>query len=143
MILTQQMRQAEDPIYANLLGRLRLHAPTERDIELLQSQIGAPLPLSALVPIIVRWNSLRQAINDRKLRLTAEITGSPITYCIAKVIKKCGMSTTEARRIKAGSNNALGDGILGLLPSAPLMITKNTNQSLGITLLLSRTITHL
>ena len=86
---------------------------------------------------------LLEAINDRKLRLTAEITGSLITYCIAKVIQKCGMSTTEARRIKAGSNNALGDGILGLLPSAPLMITKNTNQSLGITLLLSRTIIHL
>jgi hypothetical protein len=101
VILTQQMRQAEDPEYASLLGRLRLHAPTERDIELLQSRIGAPLPQSALVPIIVRRNSLRQAINDRKLRLMTEITGSPITYCIAKVIKKYGMSTTEVRQIKA------------------------------------------
>ena len=132
IILDQQMRQAEDPVYAELLGRLRVHAPTQQDIELLQSRIGAHLPQSAPVSIIVRRNLLRQAINDRKLHLMSEITGTPITYCVADVISKSGMSMTEARQIKAGNNDALGDGILGLLPGSPLMIMKNTNQSLGM-----------
>jgi len=60
-------------------------------------------------------------------------TGTPITHCVATVIKKSGMSMDQVRRIKAGNDDALGDGILGLLPGAPLMITKNLNQDLGIT----------
>jgi len=71
-------------------------------------------------------------MNDRKLRLMSEITQTPITYCVADVVNKSGMSMTEVRQIKAGNNDALGDGILGLLPGAPLMITKNKNQPLGI-----------
>jgi len=44
IILRQQMRQADDPVYAELLARIRIHAPTAEDIELLQSRIGAPSP---------------------------------------------------------------------------------------------------
>ena len=133
VILDEQMRQAKDPVYADLLRRLRFHAPTKQDIELLQTRIGAPLPQSARVPVIVRRNSLRHAINDRMLHLMSHKTGTPITHCIATVVKKCGMSMDQVRRIKVGDDdNTLGDGILGLLPGAPLMITKNLNQELGI-----------
>jgi hypothetical protein len=62
---------------------------------------------------------------------------------LQKVIKKCGMSTTEVRKIKAGSHDALGDGILGLLSGASLMITKNITQSLDIARILSRMIADL
>ena len=139
IVLRQQMRQADDPVYAELLARIRIHAPTAEDIELLQSRIGAPLPQSCYVPIIVRRNTLRHAMNDRKLRLVSEITQTPITYCVADVVNKSGMSMTEVRQIKAGNNDALGDSILGLLPGAPLMITKNKNQPLGIRPLSQRT----
>jgi len=132
VILCQQMRQAEDPVYAALLGRLHLHIPTEEDIKLLQSRIGKPLPPSVSVPVIVRRNALRNAINDRKLHLTSGLTETPITYCVADVTERSGMSMSEIQQVKSGNNDALGDGILGLLPAAPLMINKNINQSLGI-----------
>lgn len=61
------MRRADDPAYAEHLGRLRIHEPTQEDIELLQSRIGAPLLQSAPITIIVRRNTLPQASNDRKL----------------------------------------------------------------------------
>jgi hypothetical protein len=108
IILTQQMRQSEDPVYAGLLSRLRMHIPTPEDIKLLQSRIGAPLPESAPIAIIVRRNSLLQAINDRKLHLTSEMTGTPITYCIADVIDKGDMSMAEVRQIKTGDFKCQG-----------------------------------
>src|SRR5947207_13032774 len=92
IILRQQMRQADDPAYAELLARIRIHAPTAEDIELLRSRIGAPLPQFCYVPIIVRRNTLRHAMNDRKLCLMSEITQTLITYCVADVINKSGMS---------------------------------------------------
>ena len=134
VILHQQMRQAEDHVYADLLGRLRLHTPTEEDIKLLQSQIGKLLPPSVSGPVIVRRNTLRNAINDRKLYLMSDMTSTPITYCVADIVEKSGMSISEIRQVKSGNHDALGDGILGLLPGAPLMINKNINQSLGISL---------
>jgi len=48
------------------------------------------------------------------------------------MVNKSGMLTTEAKQIKAGDKGTLGNGVLGLLPGVPLMITKNKNQPFGI-----------
>ena len=45
----------------------------------------------------------------------------------------------SVRQIKAGNKGALGNGVLGLLPGVPLMITKNKNQPVGIRPLSLRT----
>ena len=37
VILTQQMRQAEDPRYAEAMGQLRIHKPTDEDIAMLNT----------------------------------------------------------------------------------------------------------
>ena len=53
VILTQQMRQAEDSMYAEALARIRLHQLTDQDIVMLHSRIGVPIPDSSTAPIIV------------------------------------------------------------------------------------------
>ena len=54
VLLTEQMRQSDDPEFAAALRRIRLHVPTAEDIEMLNSRIGAPLDCPASTPIIVR-----------------------------------------------------------------------------------------
>jgi hypothetical protein len=54
VILREQMRQAGDPLYAGILSRVRLRIPTDDDIEILRSRIGAHLPNTRSVPAVVR-----------------------------------------------------------------------------------------
>src|SRR5436190_7597318 len=128
VILTQQMRQAEDPRYAEAMARLRIHEPTDEDIAMLNSRIGAPIPDSPSAPIIVRQHYVRHALNLQKLKRTAANNGTSITYCKAEVISNHGLSMHQLYSIIQGPKKAFGDGILSVIPGAPLMITKNLNH---------------
>jgi hypothetical protein len=128
--LRQQMRQADDPIFAAALRRLRLHVPTEEDIDLLNSRIGARVPDSSHVPIIVRRQRVRQAINQQKLVHTSKVSNLPIVHCVADIIKT-NMSKHQIYKVKQDTRT-LGDAILSVIPGAPLMITKNVNQVIGL-----------
>jgi len=67
VILKQQMRQAKDQRLADLLSSVRRQCPTDEDIALLYSRVGAPLPSSVLSPLpIVRSNKLQHAINSER-----------------------------------------------------------------------------
>jgi hypothetical protein len=41
VLLTAQMRQSEDPEFDGALRRIRLHEPTPKDIEILNSRVSA------------------------------------------------------------------------------------------------------
>ena len=56
------MRQAKDPHYAELLHRLRVHQPTDQDIDLLNTRIHASLSNNHITPIIIRRHQLRTPI---------------------------------------------------------------------------------
>ena len=116
MILRQQMRQAEDPEYAALLQRVRYRVPSEDDIVKLNERVCTPLPDSWNAPVIVRRHSLRHVINQKRVQQASALSGVPITYCVAKVRERKGMSLHAAYSICAGEGNAKGDGILCLLP---------------------------
>ena len=130
--LQKQMRQAEDPQYAEVLHRLRIRQPTEEDIALLNTRVGAPLLDSTSIPIIVRRHALRHALNMKRLHLIAESTNQLVTYCIAKIRSRRRMTIKESYNLRYGIANVLGDPILPLVPSASLMITKNIDSSIGI-----------
>src|SRR5437762_12105103 len=83
---------------------------------------GLPCHRLLLFPLLYDETPFAKQFNDHKLHCMAHTTGTPITYCLADIINKTGMSMTEVRQIKAGNKDALGDGILGLLPGSPLMI---------------------
>ena len=128
VILTQQMRQAEDSEYAGAMARLRIHEPTDEDIMMLNSRIGAPIPDSPSAPIVVRRHFVRHALNLQKLKETAATTNTSITHCKAEVISNHGLAMHQLYSIIQGPKKAFGDGILSVIPGAPLMITKNLNH---------------
>ena len=131
VVLHQQMRQAEDPEYAALLQRVRHRIPSEDNIAKLNERVCAPLPDFWNTSVIVRRHGLRQTINRKRVQKASTLSGVPITYCVAKITNKKGMSIHSAYNVCAGEGNARGDGILCLLPGTPLMITQNVKVSHG------------
>jgi hypothetical protein len=128
------MRQADDRRWANLLHRLWLRQPTKEDIELLNSRIGARLPDSAAITIIVRRHELRHALNLRRLHHLAKFSHTPVIYSVANVISRGGVSRSKAYRLRVGHKNVKGDVILPLIPGAPLMVNNNVDIPLGTSL---------
>jgi hypothetical protein len=130
--LKKQMRQAEDPQYADLLHRLRIRQPIKEDIDLLNTRVSAPLLNVTSIPIIVRRHNLQHALNMKRLHLVAESDCQPVTYCVAKIRSRRGMTAKQSYGLRYGMTNILGDPIIPLLPGVPLMITKNIDARIGI-----------
>ena len=126
------MRQSDDPEWAAALRRIRLHEPTAEDIEMLNSRVGAPLECPASIPIVVRRHKLRNALNKEKLQEASQLSNIPITHCLANITKRNGMSQSEAYAVKGGPSKIKGDGILSVIPGAPLLVTQNIDIPLGI-----------
>ena len=128
VILTQQMRQAEDLRYAEAMARIRIHEPSYDDIAMLNSRIGAPIPDSSQAPIIVRRHHVRHAINLQKLQKTASSHELKIVHCKADIIANHGLSLRQIYSAIQGPKNALADAVLSVIPEAPLMVTKNLSH---------------
>lgn len=69
IILDQQMRQAKDPRFYELLSRARTGTPTEDDLALLNTRVIPSLFTPALIDatIVVKLNALRHRINHIKM----------------------------------------------------------------------------
>ena len=132
VLLTEQMRQSDDPEFAAALRRIRVHEPISEDIEMLNDRVGASLESPTLIPIVVRRHNLRDALNREKLREASEVSGIPITHCLANITSRTKMSLLEAYNVKGGRMDVNGDGILSVIPGAPLLITQKIDISLGI-----------
>lgn len=131
VILTKQMRQAKDPGYADLLRRARWNQLTSEDIAVLEDRIGVPLPEGIRIPTVVRRHAIRHAINAHKLQSVAQDRGHPMIYCVADIAENHGISKQDIQSaVKAGMKNSPVDGILALIPEAPLIITTNIDQEL-------------
>jgi len=130
------MRQSQDPEFAATLHRLRIHQPTLEDIELLNSRVCAPLHSSTNIPIVVRRHQLRNGINSSKLHEQSDKSGIPLTHCLAQITKRSNLSLPQAYqliyRLKGGARKLKADGILSLIPGAPLVINEKIDSSLGI-----------
>src|SRR5205809_941916 len=65
MIINEQMRQAEDPVFRDLLGQARAAALTEEDLHLLNSKVITSLFKLELkdATTVVKLNALRHHIN--------------------------------------------------------------------------------
>src|SRR6266496_4174599 len=132
ILLTEQMRQSDDPEFAAALRRIRFHEPTLEDIEMLNSRIGASLECPTSIPIVVRRHRLRDALNKERLQVASQASDVPITHCLADIKTRTKMSRSEVYNIKGGRSKVKGDGILSVIPGAPLMITKNIDIPLGL-----------
>ena len=102
VLLTEQMRQSDDPPFAAALQRIRFHEPTQEDIEMLNSRIGASLQCPTSFPIVVRRHNLREALNKERLQVASQASGVPITHCLANITSRTKMSLLEVYNIKGG-----------------------------------------
>ena len=128
VILRKQLRQVGDQ---RLLHCLWIRKLTKEDLDLLYSRIGAPLPDSTAVTMIVRRNELRHALNLRRLFYLSEFSGTSITYCIAKIKSRIGVPRSKIYKLRVGNKNVKGDAILPFIPGVLLMITENIDKPLG------------
>ena len=131
VILRKQVRQAKDPRYAELLHRLRLHQPTDEDIDFLNTRINASLNNNDEIPIIVGCHQVRHTINAQRLHAAAQLAQIPVTYCVAKLVERSGMPLSDVYSLRVGNKSMKGDAILPLLPGTPLMLTQNIDIPLG------------
>jgi hypothetical protein len=126
------MRQADDPEFAAMLQRIRIHQPTDDDIQILNSRVGAPLLSTDPIHIIVRRHKLRNALNAEKLRQASEMSGSNIIHCVAEIMNRTRMTLSDVYVLKGGTTKFKSDGILSVIIGAPLLITENIDVPLGI-----------
>lgn len=99
---------------------------------MLNSRVGASLECPASIPIVVRRHSLRDALNKERLQKASQASDIPITHCLANIKSRAKMSLSEAYNVKGGRSKVQGDGILSVIPGAPLLITQNIDIPLGI-----------
>ena len=132
VLLTEQMRQSDNPPFAAPHRRIRFHELTLEDIEMLNSRIGAPLECPTSVPIVVRRHSLREALNKERLQVASQASDVRITHCLADITSRIKMSLSEVYNVKGGRSKVKGDGILSVIPGVPLMITEIIDISLGL-----------
>jgi hypothetical protein len=133
ILLEEQVRQAGDPEWAEILQRLRYRVPTDEDIAKLQQRVGVWDEFFREGPcqVIVRRHNVRNAINWKLLRSKSERRRVDITYCIGGIKGVKNMSRRHAAQLKFGSGNLKGDVVLALMPGVPLMLTNNINIDMG------------
>jgi hypothetical protein len=106
--------------------------PTDKDIETLNSRIGAKLPNIKSVPVVIRRHTLRQAINMRCLQELESSSNVRIVYCVADISNlKNSTNIDRVHQVQFGERRSPIDAILPLLPGVPLMVTKNIDRPLG------------
>jgi PIF1-like helicase len=134
VILTEQMRQADDVEWGECLSRIRTRCPTDEDVALLKSRIRASIRKDRVgkAVAIVRRNNVREAFNQKRLELAAKRRRTQITYCLADVLEANKVSVDEIYRITSRRDDADGDSVLGLIPGAPIMLTKNLDLERGL-----------
>ena len=126
------MRQSDDPEFAATLRWIHFHEPMLEDIEMLNSRIGASLECPISIPIIIHRHRLRDALNKERLQVASQASDVPITHCLTDIKTRTKMSRSEVYNIKGGRSKVKGDGILSVIPGAPLMIMEKIDISLGI-----------
>ena len=94
------MRQATDPRY----DRLRLHQPTDEDIEILNTRINTFLSNNKTTAIVVRrHHQLLHAINTQRLHVAAQLAQIPVTYCVAKAVERRDVPLSDVYALRVGT----------------------------------------
>lgn len=68
---------------------------------------------------------MRHALNLQRLKEAAAQQNMAIIHCKAEVVVNYGISIHRLYSVIQGLKKAIGDGVLSLIPGAPLIITKN------------------
>jgi hypothetical protein len=128
------MRQAEDPMFPQMLSRIRLRQATDDDYRRLLERVGVELPDRDETPIsMVCRHNLREAINILRLKQVSAKNSVPLMYCMAQVMEQGPKISLETLySIKYNHKKNYEDAVLSLMPNCSLMITQNLDQDIGL-----------
>jgi hypothetical protein len=118
----------------DIMNHIRIHQPTDDDIQILNSRISAPLLSTDPIHIIIRRYKLRNALNAEKLRQASEMSGASIIHYVAEIMNRTRMTLSDIYALKGGTMKFKSDDILSVIIGAPLLITDNIDVPLGISL---------
>lgn len=140
MFLTEQMRQAEDLPFQDLLQRARSATLTEDDVATLNSCTLAARVANGETPpdrSVIRVNRLREEVNLLHLQTFAKKRGQKIYLFPAKhdapAISSVDPATLLKLMFQVGEVQHLkGPGFFAFTKGMPVMLLQNTNTSAGL-----------
>jgi hypothetical protein len=140
VFLTEQMRQAEDLPFQNLLNRARSATLTEDDVTILNSCTVAARVANGETPpdrSVIRVNRLREEVNLSHLQAFAKKRGQKIYLFPARhdapTISNTDPTTLLKLMFQVGEVQHLkGPGFFAFTKGMPVMLLQNTNTSAGL-----------
>jgi hypothetical protein len=140
ILLTEQMRQAEDVLFQGMLERARSAAMTEEDVAILNSQTVAARVARGEVPpdrAVVRVNQLREDVNLTQLEIFARKNAQKIYLFPARHdtpnLSNIDHALLVRKMFRIGEAGKLkGPGFLAFSKGMPVMLLHNTRTSSGL-----------
>ena len=140
VFLTEQMRQAEDPVFQDLLQRARSATLTEDDVATLNSCTTENRIANGETPperAIIRLNRIREEANLVHLRAFAEARGQKIYLFPARHDAPTGTNLDPLTLLRmiyhVGEEGYLkGPGFFAFTKGMPIMLQQNTNTYAGL-----------
>jgi hypothetical protein len=140
VFLTEQMRQAEDPAFQDLLQRARSATLTEDDVATLNSCTTENRIANGETPperAIIRLNRIREEVNLVHLRAFAEKRGQKIYLFPARHDAPTGTNLDPLTLLRmiyhVGEEGYLkGPGFFAFTKGMPIMLQQNTNTYAGL-----------
>jgi hypothetical protein len=140
VFLTEQMRQADDLPFQDILRRAQSAALTEDDVAVLNSQtVDARLERGEMPPdrAIVRVNKLREKVNGTQLEVFARKRNQKIFLFPGRhdgpTMDNVNPAVLLKRMFQVGEAGKLkGPGFFAFSKGMPVMLLQNTNTSHGL-----------
>jgi hypothetical protein len=140
VFLIEQMRQAEDPAFQDLLQRARSATLTEDDVATLNACTIENRVTNGEIPperAIIRLNRIHEEANLEHLRAFAEKQGQKIYLFPARHDAPTGTSLDHLTLLRmifhVGEEGYLkGPGFFAFTKSIPIMLQQNTNTYTGL-----------
>lgn len=143
VVLKETMRYKDDPFYGSIMGRLRMGTSSEQDWQVLNRRVLTGDSLQQLrsssqgkVPLVVKGNELRHALNWQSVGSVSRSTGITPVVCVANMqpIRGTPFTATEIKALlRTGDQKSYNlAALLPILPGMPIRITQNIAVKIGI-----------
>ena len=131
-ILTENVRQASDPLWSEMLSRVRLGNITEKDYEILIGRVGVNVESNGVKPTkLYSRNDQVDRENDRSIKLLNDQGRETHKYTMTHSLKTYHGKKFNEDAIRKFKEQCIAPDVLELCVGAQVMYLKN-NMDLGL-----------
>lgn len=148
VILKESMRQSTDPEYAAILRRLRNGQTTGNDMEMINGRVVGPHLKTEMerahknrqkgsVPLVVRGNELRVALNWECIGAISKRTGIKPVVVVASILSGANELLSKKMALLFETSDNQTNNLAVFLPAMvgmPVRITQNIAVQLGVSM---------